>query len=481
MNKTDRGTTHKLLERQLRKCHLTVDETPTDLTSWQCFIDKINHSYLASDQDRYLLERAMEISSNELIALNKEMSTVQNLAKIGYWYYEADINYNSLSREIYVMLDIPIDTKIIGIDLIANLIHEPEKNRFMEYLRKLTTQGEGFSLETRLSSYSDPSKTSWFSIEGYKTNQSDKSNKVVLILIDINSRKQADIMIESLNKQLVMSARRAGMADVATSILHNMGNVLNSANVSISVLTDQLTGLSNKKIDEIEAIIHKESLTITNFIKSNDKADTFMEYLLSLNKALVDSCRQMLSETKQLRDHIDHLIEITSMQKLIGNATEMKENIFVPELIEHALKMSKPAFKNNGNIPIKLNMTDNPFIFSDRSKILQILINLICNAYESLLDTHQDNKHIEIDLHQSNNDSIVISVKDNGIGIPCENLIKIFTFGFTTKKSGHGFGLHSCAIAAKELGGELNAYSNGPNMGAKFALTLPVGKILEEV
>jgi signal transduction histidine kinase len=66
-----------------------------------------------------------------------------------------------------------------------------------------------------------------------------------------------------------------------------------------------------------------------------------------------------------------------------------------------------------------------------------------------------------------------ISVSDNGVGIPAENLTRIFSHGFTTKQDGHGFGLHSGALAAKELGGSLSVQSDGPGHGATFTLELP--------
>lgn len=67
-----------------------------------------------------------------------------------------------------------------------------------------------------------------------------------------------------------------------------------------------------------------------------------------------------------------------------------------------------------------------------------------------------------------------ITVSDNGVGIAVENLTRIFAHGFTTKKNGHGFGLHSSALAAKELGGSLRASSEGPDRGATFILELPL-------
>ena len=67
-----------------------------------------------------------------------------------------------------------------------------------------------------------------------------------------------------------------------------------------------------------------------------------------------------------------------------------------------------------------------------------------------------------------------ISYIDNGIGIPADNLTRIFGHGFTTRKEGHGFGLHSGALAAKELGGALTVESDGPGKGATFTLEFPI-------
>ena len=69
-----------------------------------------------------------------------------------------------------------------------------------------------------------------------------------------------------------------------------------------------------------------------------------------------------------------------------------------------------------------------------------------------------------------------MEVTDNGEGIPKENLTRIFQHGFTTKKTGHGFGLHSGSNAAREMGGSLNVRSDGTGTGATFILELPLNK-----
>jgi len=108
----------------------------------------------------------------------------------------------------------------------------------------------------------------------------------------------------------------------------------------------------------------------------------------------------------------------------------------------------------------------------EKHKVLQILVNLIRNARHACEDSGHPEKRLTIQVRKSA--SVVrISVTDNGVGIPAENLTRIFNHGFTTRKSGHGFGLHSGAIAARETGGLLTAHSDGPGKGATFTLELP--------
>jgi signal transduction histidine kinase len=85
-------------------------------------------------------------------------------------------------------------------------------------------------------------------------------------------------------------------------------------------------------------------------------------------------------------------------------------------------------------------------------------------------------RRMVIRIAPAGTDRTRITVTDNGVGIPPENMARIFNHGFTTKKDGHGFGLHSGANAAKEMGGSLTAHSDGPGKGATFTLELPTAE-----
>ena len=115
-----------------------------------------------------------------------------------------------------------------------------------------------------------------------------------------------------------------------------------------------------------------------------------------------------------------------------------------------------------------------PVISMDKHKVLQILVNLIRNAKYAMDATARRDKRLTVSIRLNPENFVELSVTDNGIGISRDNLTRIFSHGFTTKRDGHGFGLHSGAIAAREMGGRLYARSDGANQGATFILELPL-------
>jgi signal transduction histidine kinase len=120
-----------------------------------------------------------------------------------------------------------------------------------------------------------------------------------------------------------------------------------------------------------------------------------------------------------------------------------------------------------------------PPVMTDKHKVLMILVNLISNAKYAMDETPADQRILTVKMDVPAADKVRIEIRDNGMGIAQEMVTRIFQYGFTTRKDGHGFGLHSSALAAQELGGSLSVHSEGPGCGATFTLELPYHPIEE--
>lgn len=289
---------------------------------------------------------------------------------------------------------------------------------------------------------------------------------------DITEIKLAEAKIEELHKQLLLASRQAGMAEVATSILHNVGNVLNSVNVSASLLIE---GAKKSKVPSVAravALLNEHSMDIGDYLTSDPKGKLLPSYLSSLTEQLIKDQERTIAEMEGIAKNIEHIKAIVAMQQNYAAVLGVVEHASVIELVEDAVRMNEGALVRH-DIALVREFTDVAPIKVDKHKVLQILVNLIRNAKDAC--DAIDRKDRQIRLKVSEQDQCVrISVIDNGVGITPENLTRIFSRGFTTSKEGHGFGLYSAAIAAKELSGSLSVKSEGHGCGATFELELPV-------
>ncbi|MGD0260645.1 MAG: PAS domain S-box protein [Verrucomicrobiota bacterium] len=295
---------------------------------------------------------------------------------------------------------------------------------------------------------------------------------VLLHVRDITSRKQTEAELARMHQQLLEVSRQAGMAEVATNVLHNVGNVLNSVNVSSSLISDKVRASKAGNLAKAVALLQAHENDLAAFLADDPKGRQLPGYLRSLADHLDAEQHETLKELKSLAANIDHIKEIITMQQSYARVVGVVESLPVVDLVEDALRLNAGAMERH-QVKIVREYFKVPPILVDKHKVLQILVNLIRNAKYALDDRGHTDKRLVLQVGLNGNDLVKISVIDNGIGIPPENLTRIFEHGFTTRREGHGFGLHNGALAAKELGGKLTAHSDGPGKGATFTLELP--------
>lgn len=286
-------------------------------------------------------------------------------------------------------------------------------------------------------------------------------------------REKAELA--ATQQKLVEASRRAGMADVATSVLHNVGNVLNSINVSADLIARSLKDSKGAGLRKLAGLITENQQDLPGFFGKEGKGKDVPNYLERLAAHLTHEQQAVLGELDLLQRNVNHVKEIVVMQQDYAKSSGMNEPHPVKELLEDALRMNEGALDRHEVEVTREIDSSLPPLNVDKHKFLQVLINLLQNAKYACDESGRADKRVTIRAVNGSG-SIKISVIDNGVGIPAENLTRIFNHGFTTRKDGHGFGLHSSAIAAQEMGGRLFAGSDGPGKGATFTLDLPINK-----
>jgi signal transduction histidine kinase len=280
---------------------------------------------------------------------------------------------------------------------------------------------------------------------------------------------------QRLHRQLLDVSRQAGMAEVATSVLHNVGNVLNSVNISSALVTGKVKNSKSPNLAKAVALLQQHASDLGAFLSQDPKGKQLPAYLAGLAEHLAGEQNDILEELKSLTHNVEHINEIVAMQQSYARVLGVMEMLPVVDLVEDALHLNSAALDRH-RVKLIREFAAVPRVLMDKHKVLQILINLIRNAKYALDDGGEEDKRITVRVGLSGEQTVSISVIDNGVGIPAENLTRIFEHGFTTRKQGHGFALHNGALAAKELGGSLTAQSDGPGKGASFTLTLPLQK-----
>jgi len=289
---------------------------------------------------------------------------------------------------------------------------------------------------------------------------------------DITSRKRNEAALQKAQADLLQATRTAGMAEVATGILHNVGNVLNSVNVSANCIAEALRKSKIPQLSKAAGLIKDNNETLVDFLVSDPKGKLLPRYIIDLSAHLATEHVGLLQKMEQLKTHLDHVKQIVAMQQNYAKIGGVKETVNLSEVVDDAIRLNSGGLSRS-RIEVVREYDPSATASLDKHKVLQILVNLVRNAEHACAQSVKDRKQVTVRV-SNEGERIKISVEDNGIGIPSENMVRIFKHGFTTKKDGHGFGLHSCAITAKELGGTLKAHSDGDGLGAVFTLDLPI-------
>jgi len=296
----------------------------------------------------------------------------------------------------------------------------------------------------------------------------------------LNSRKALSaslVELQEAQSELMATARKAGMAEIATNVLHNVGNVLNSVNISAGVLLGLVRDSKVQGVFRTVQLLNEHANDIGEYLTRDAKGMLLPGYLDKLAGALTEERQTILAELTELTKRVDHIKDIVATQQSFAGTASVIEPVRIDDLFKEALRINEEMIERH-KVTVIQEVAELPMLPIDKGRVLQILINLTRNAAHAMGagdSMHGATRRLTLSAEQTEPGKLRLSVADEGEGISPENLTRIFSHGFTTSRSGRGFGLHSCALAAKEMGGTLTATSPGVGKGATFILELPIG------
>jgi len=356
------------------------------------------------------------------------------------------------SHAVRSVLCVPVlkRTKLVGVLYLENtLVARAFTEERQEILRLIATQA-AISLENaRL-------------VEALRTARDDLEQRV-------NERTRELMAVQD---HLVDAARRAGMAEVATGVLHNIGNILNSVNTGTADIEETLRRSRLPSLERTVSLIAEHTDDLPEFLVNDERGRLVPEFLRLVVHQLTTERERVRNQVEQLGANVEHMRQVISAQQAYADVGGVVDEIEVDALVEEAIRICGASRPWRDHLLVR-HFDDLPILVIDRHKVLQILVNLIGNARDALDDAGASgDRRIVVSIRQLS-ERVEVSVRDFGVGIPQENLERIFHHGFTTKRNGHGFGLHSSAIAAQQLGGSIRVESEGLGRGATFTLDVP--------
>jgi signal transduction histidine kinase len=291
---------------------------------------------------------------------------------------------------------------------------------------------------------------------------------------DLEKRvKERTEQLEQMHKRLLEASRKAGMAEIANNVLHNVGNVLNSVNISAEQVSRKMHASKAQGLAKAVQLINEHAADLGDFMTRDERGKLLPDYLNQLVEALRAEQQSVVEELGHLTNSVDHIKDIVTTQQSYAGVSAIVEPLQIIDLLEEALRMHIGALTRH-QVTVVKEFAKVPVLLLDKHKVLLILINLISNAKNAMTHLVDRSRKMTLSVDVMDKGNLRVCVKDEGEGIAPENLARIFAHGFTTRKDGHGFGLHSCALAAMEMEGTLTAHSDGPGKGAIFTLEIPL-------
>jgi PAS domain S-box-containing protein len=357
----------------------------------------------------------------------------------------------------------------------VDFIHPEDRDQVVNIFAGLA--GEQRSVDVQYRILRPDGEIRWIRSRGYQVRDAnDRVLRITGIVNDITEQRLGQAALDTAQRELREASRRAGMAEIATNVLHNVGNILNSVTVSAGLVRSALHKSRSQGLVRAVELIKANAGGLGSFLTHDEKGRMLPGYLDGITQALLQEQQGMVDELENLTRSVDHIREVVTTQQTHAGRAPVLVPAAIWELAEDALRINGEALSRD-QVTVVREFAPVPQALLDRGRVLQILVNLVANARDALAALPGSSRRLTVRIATVAGNRLQVSVQDEGEGISPENLLRIFSHGFTTRAHGHGFGLHSCALAAAQMRGTLTAASDGLGHGATFTLELPLAPV----
>ncbi|MGE0757086.1 MAG: CHASE4 domain-containing protein [Pirellulaceae bacterium] len=287
--------------------------------------------------------------------------------------------------------------------------------------------------------------------------------------------REFDGMVQSLaesRKRVLVTAHRAGQAEIASEVLHNVGNAVNSANCSVELLEEQLHRSKLPGLKRAVQLLIDERAQLTRFFQEDPRGEKWIDYVVSLHDNLQREKSDAAAEISRLRDTVRHIRDAIAVQQTYAGKSDFRQDVDVAAVLDEALQLNQEELRIR-QVQVTVDVPSLPEVQLNKSKISQVLVNLLRNAIQAMETTPAAERRLHVRVGVFDERGLEWEIQDNGCGFDAQLRGRLFSHGFTTKPSGNGFGLHFCANAIQEMGGSISAESPGPGRGATIRIQLP--------
>jgi two-component system NtrC family sensor kinase len=300
--------------------------------------------------------------------------------------------------------------------------------------------------------------------------------------LDLDRKDELGVLANELNtmverlaetrQRLLDQSFKSGVAEMASGVLHNIGNAITPLGVKLTTLRRDLQQAPLAEIDLASAELADPATT-------PDRRAALDQFVELAARELADIVRKTLEEIDTVRGQVDHVQLILADQQRFSRAERVIEPLALHRVVEESVRLLPEPLRRFATLEIDPELAQVGRVRAARVALQQVIGNLLINAAESVRESGQqaDTGRIRVHCIQDPTGApgqVHLCFEDNGIGIATENLARLFERGFSTKARGSGMGLHWSANTASALGGRLYAESAGPGRGACLHLLLPL-------